>query len=64
MGTFSTSSFIKHEKTDNVLIEIGVGTSAGAAEGEDFSYWGLRDFRIVYRTCDENCLNCTKNGCA
>lgn len=59
MATFSTPRFIQHDKTQNVKIEIGLGT----ANGESYSFWGLRDFRISYRSCDENCLNCTEEGC-
>ncbi len=25
--------------------------------------WGIRDIRLVFKRCDDNCQVCTENGC-
>lgn len=40
-----------------------VGISLGTSFTNSATKWGLRDMRIVFRRCDENCDLCTDNGC-
>lgn len=48
MKTFETSTFIKHKKTENVVIGVSLGTSANLGR----TSWGVRDIRLVFKRCD------------
>lgn len=59
MKTFETQSFFVHKKMENVVVGVSLGTSTGNLETK----WGVRDIRLVFKRCDENCEVCTDNGC-
>lgn len=59
MKTFETQTFVKHKKTENVVVGVSLGTSAANAATK----WGIRDIRLVFKRCDDNCENCTSAGC-
>ncbi len=49
--TVETEKFLKHRKTENVRVTISVDTSSK----NSVAGWGIRDVRLVFKRCGENC---------
>lgn len=45
---------MKHKKTQNVALKISLGTSVS----DEDTKWGIRDIRLVFKRCDDNCVKC------
>ena len=42
----------------DVPFYIGIGGDSAAS-----MIWGLRDFRLVFKVCDDKCKKCSNQGC-
>lgn len=40
-----------------------IGISVGTSNTNSNTMWGLRDIRLLFKRCDDNCEVCTENGC-